>query len=109
MNSNSQDLQASHHIISLLERSKANAEAILDQLPDLVCVVNADGRVFKGNLVLASQLDSSAERVLKRELSSLFRSETWQVFQGQIQGLHEVGANATAALPDKRVEFELPV
>jgi PAS domain S-box-containing protein len=103
MSSLNQDLQASYQIISLLERSKANSEAIIDRLPDLFAIIEENGNVLKGNLQAAQLLGVDEELLLGLNISRLFSQETWNLFQvylQQAQGLVVGG---------KPIEFELPV
>ncbi len=51
------DLQASHQIIQWLELAKAQSELVLDSLPGLFAIVDQEGVVHRGNILLANLLE----------------------------------------------------
>ena len=60
MNSNN-DLQMNHKIVRFLEEAKAQSEIILDRLPGLFAIIDANGVVYRGNRKLAEYLDVKFE------------------------------------------------
>lgn len=98
--SSNQDLQATHQIVSILERSKAESDRVLDALPGVFAIVDGAGLIYRGNALLAKIKNSSIEDLLGRNLSNLFSKENWNLFETQFKkvvGKHQL-----------EVEFELP-
>ena len=60
MNSN-RDLQINHKIVRFLEEAKAQSEIILDRLPGLFAIIDANGVVYRGNRKLAEYLNVEFE------------------------------------------------
>ncbi len=73
--------QASHKIITILSQSKANVEHLIDALPDIFAIVSSDGRIAKGNNILASFMNTEIESLLDHSISKLFSEITWRKFQ----------------------------
>lgn len=96
------DIQASYHIISVLERSKMNTENVIDELPDLFMVIDQEGRVIKGNKRLSGIFAVNIENLLGLSLSGLFSEESWRVFKLYLKNLSEQNAEPS-------VEFELTI
>jgi PAS domain S-box-containing protein len=93
------DLQASHCIISILEKSKINSEGLFKELPDFYLIIQGNGMVLKGNKVAASVFNSDSELLLGRQLRDLFKNESWNVFKTKIDAVLSGG--------DKTIDFEL--
>ncbi len=103
MSTLNQDLQASYHIISLLEKSKANSEEIIDRLPDIFVVIDTQGTILKGNHEAAQRFGVGLEMLIGSNISRLFLEETWNLFSVYLN-------QAKALAPtDKPIEFELPI
>ncbi len=60
MNSN-RDLQINHKVVRFLEEAKAQSEIILDRLPGLFAIIDANGVVYRGNRKLAEYLNVEFE------------------------------------------------
>lgn len=103
MSNINQDLQASYQIISLLERSKANSESIIDRLPDVFVIIEQKGSILKGNEEAAKLLKLGVEDLLGMNISRLFLEETWRLFQIYVKQASEIKPG------DKPIEFELPI
>ena len=95
-----QALQASHHILTLLERSKENLESFVDALPSVVAVVTGEGIVAKGNVQLAESAGWKPETLLGKSLRSLFQPATWELFADHLrQVVKGAAASRTFELP----------
>lgn len=79
------DLQASHSIISILEKSKLYSEDLISGLPDFFVLVQKDGSVLKGNPAAAAFFGIDSELLLGSELKSLFKPESWNIFLSKIE------------------------
>lgn len=93
------DLQASHCIISILEKSKIIAENLYRDLPDFYLIIQSDGMVLKGNNIAAKIFNCDSELLLGLQLQNLFKPESWNVFKSKI--------DTVLNNPDKSVDFEL--
>jgi len=100
MNQN-QILQASHHILTLMERSKEQLERFVDRLPSVFCVSSVQGQVVKGNAELADRFGCQLEGLLAKNLSSLFKPATWTLLADQMRGV--------AAGDTRQTSLELPL
>ena len=98
-----QNLRASHEIISKLEQAKGSHEKMVDSLPDLFVVCDHDGRILNGNVVAAELFSVHVERLLWLSLSRLFCRETWNIFKSKILSLEQMDDTT------KSFEFELPL
>jgi signal transduction histidine kinase len=96
-----QDLQASHKIISIVEKSKTYSESLIDNLPDVFAVVNDQFEVLRASHVVTSLLSCSDEDVFRQKISKVFRKESWDIF------LHNIKRLKTQKLSS--LEFELPI
>lgn len=94
------EIQAAHHILSLFERTKANSEKILDQIPGIFCVVDSDGTIFRGNDRLAEIMCVDPEHLLRRSFKELVSEANWTSFKKEIDGLYDFTQG-------QRIEFEL--
>ena len=79
MNQINQDLQASHQILSLLERSKSQSEGILDRLSGAFAIVDGEGRILRTNFGLAQMMSRGPEEVIGMKVGELFRRESSQI------------------------------
>ena len=101
--SQSNELLACYKVLSLLEKASANSEAMLDDMPGVVVVLNQNLRVIRANQEFAKLCGCTIESVLGFDFSSLFSSENATVLLRQFSSLKS-GVN-----PKKRVDFELEV
>ncbi len=98
-----QNLRASHQILTLLERAKANVEDLLNRLPDIFVIIDSKGVIWKGNQVAADFLEVGREELTKIHLSRLFESDTWKVMKTKI----DLFLNSHDQ--EESIEFELPL
>jgi signal transduction histidine kinase len=98
-----QDLQATHRILTLLEKSKSNSESVLDILPGIFCVINEKGEVLRGNEDLSLLYNCTHEELFRQSFSSLFKHETWNIFKCHFNNL----INSEGKLD--KIEFELSI
>ena len=101
--SQSNELLACYKVLSLLEKASANSEAMLDDMPGVVVVLNQNLRVIRANQEFAKLCGCTIESVLGFDFSSLFSSENATILLRQFSSLKS-GVN-----PKKRVDFELEV
>ena len=93
------DLQASHHVLQLLEKAKANASVLLDEIVDIMAIVSVDGEIIRGNAKLATIMGiPDHEMLLRKSLSAIFREETWEIFNSKLNHSENI-----------KVEFEVPI
>ncbi len=98
-----QNLRASHEIMSLLERSKANVDEMLNRLPDIFVIIDAKGLIWKGNQAAADVFGVGREDLIKTHLSRLFDPETWKVVKTKLGIFLEGNPQGSS------IEFELPM
>ncbi len=101
MNQINQDLQASHQILSLLERSKSQSEGILDRLSGAFAIVDGEGRILRTNFGLAQMMSRGPEEVIGMKVGELFRRESSQIFVHMLKSCGRDSGNS--------VEFELAI
>lgn len=82
-----QNLRASHKIITKLEKSKASTETMVDRLPDSYFIVDAKGRILKGNNAAASLMGLEIEDLINQPISKLFSRESWNIFESKMKRL----------------------
>ncbi|MBC7465028.1 MAG: PAS domain-containing protein [Bdellovibrio sp.] len=97
MNNLNQDIQASYQIIQLLEKSKQNSELIIESLPDVFMVIDANGKIYKANKEACRFLKLDAEQVLGYSLSSGLQTEHWNLIEGNLESL--TGDTRTFEIP----------
>jgi serine phosphatase RsbU (regulator of sigma subunit) len=95
------DLQASQYIIDLFENSKGQSDEVLDSLPGIYSVLNADGIILKGNKTLAEIFKVNFENLLGADLKNLFPDAQKKIFQSQLEKLRGDGC--------PYVEFKLDI
>jgi PAS domain S-box-containing protein len=93
------DLQASHSIISILEKSKLYSEALLKNLPDIFLLINHEGIVLKGNASVSTYFKVDSEMLLGQQLKKLLKVECWNIFLSKIDVLLKTET--------KNIDFEL--
>jgi len=79
-----QSIQASHHIISWLERSKAMSESVLDELPQVFVICDDLGRIQRANRKFASLIGTSMEKACGRSMREAFCQESWSLFEREM-------------------------
>ncbi len=94
----SQDLKASHDLISLFERSKVQVERFLDNQTGIFAILDKEGKILRSNLELAQYLNIESSQVLNSELSGLFSPLEWQDFREKIK-LAALGESFSFNLP----------
>jgi diguanylate cyclase (GGDEF)-like protein/PAS domain S-box-containing protein len=68
------DLQASHKILRLLQESALLSEAILDQLPGIVLLLDDQLKILRGNPLSSHFLGVDVEEIVGHDLAELFVS-----------------------------------
>lgn len=101
MSNINQDVQASHKILSLLERANSQTENIIDCLPGIFLIFNDQQDILRGNLEASRILRLHPEELLRAKVSSLFRNDMWDIFQQNLNQL-EAESKSTA-------KFELAI
>ena len=87
MSNINQDVQASHKVLTLLEKANAHSEKIIDELPGVFLVINEQNTILRGNLVSSRIFNVDYEDLLRTNFSKLFKHETWLIFQRHFQQL----------------------
>ncbi len=95
------DLNATHQIISLLEKSKTVTDRIIDHLPGIFASVDENGSILRANVHASSCLNTSHEEVIGLHFSKLFKPETWPLFNDRFKTV--VSGRV------KNSDFELPL
>jgi len=75
------DIQASHQLISLLERSKDLSDEFMDDLPGLFLIIDESGRVLRGNRRTAELIGCRLESLLDQKLKDYFSPQNWTNFR----------------------------
>jgi signal transduction histidine kinase len=96
-----QDLQASHKIISIVEKSKNYSESLIDNLPDVFAVINDQFEILRSSHVVNSLLSCNNDDVFRQKINKVFRKESWDIF------LHNIKRLKSQKLSS--LEFELPI
>jgi len=96
-------LQASHKIISILEEASSHSEMILDLLPGIFLVVNEKCEILRCNIESSKIAGVPIEEMLRRDVSSLFKEEMWEIFASNVKQLRESGKNIDS------IQFELAI
>lgn len=102
-----QDLQATHGILSLFEKSNLYSSRILDNIGTFFVIIDGTGAILRGNIEAGKLFGVSHEKLLSRNLSELFKPEAWSQFSAQIRELDRgQGAAIELELPVDRLELE---
>lgn len=101
MSNINQDVQASHKILTLLEKANSQAEEIIDHLPGIFLIFNERFEILRANREALNVLGVRADALLRETLQSLFRPEMREIF---LQNVLLLKAN-----PEASLKFELPV
>jgi len=102
MSNISQDVQASHKVLTLLESANTNSERIIDNLPGVFLILNAKFDILRGNIESSKIFDIEYEDMLRTSFPDLFKKEVWQIFQTNFQRLEDDP-------PVKIVKFEISI
>lgn len=94
------DLQATHEILSLFEKSKSISDQMIDNFRGIFVNIDEKGRVLRGNKGFAKLFGFSHEDSLNMSMSQLFSEVNWKVFKQKLGGLSADKSN---------IEFELPI
>lgn len=97
-----EELVATHQIISLFERSKSMSDEILDSLSGIFVNIDARGRILRANRTLAESLGLKFEDCLGSDFSKLFTPQNWEIFQANLLAVNTTSANSSE-------EFELAI
>ena len=100
MSNINQDVQASHKILTLLEKANSQTEQIIDSLPGIFLIFNDKYQILRNNEA-TQVLEADKESLLRKPVSELFRSDMWEVFQQNLK-LLDVAGNSSS-------KFELPI
>lgn len=87
--SSSAEIQATHQIIQIFERSKMQVDDDLDSLPGIYAIVNLDGQIYKGNKLLGSLFETDHEYLIERNISDLFAKEDWDKLRQEILSISQ--------------------
>jgi PAS domain S-box-containing protein len=82
-------LHATHRILEMLEKSKANSEDIIDNQPDIFGIITKQGRILKGSESLAKVLGCHLEECLDKNIGALFKEETTEIFLSHMNQCQE--------------------
>jgi len=98
-----QFIQASYHILSVLEKAKANVETMLDELPSVFLVVDVEGRIIRGNAKASEIFEVDLDELLGLRLDRLFTSATWTMFHNHLSNCSGDGVAVAFELPMDRL------
>tara|TARA_R110001592_G_scaffold238227_2_gene497783 strand:- start:81574 stop:82962 length:1389 start_codon:yes stop_codon:yes gene_type:complete len=87
MSNINQNIQASHKVLSLLEKANAHSENIIDGLPGIFLILNEKHEILRGNVESSNIFGIDSEDLLRTHFPSLFKSEVWAVFQHHLKCL----------------------
>jgi PAS domain S-box-containing protein len=96
-----EELLATHEILSLFEKSKSLADQIFDNLSGVFVNLEANGNILRANRNFSNHLHIHHEDALGTNISVLFSPQLWPQFESR---LREVAEGRAAS-----VEFELPI
>ena len=94
-------IHANHDLIVLLEKSKRTSESLIYHLPDLIMIIDQNGRILKGNFQIEELVKLHGEDLLYFPVSRLFSEESWKQFH---KYLAQVSSSTNS---EKTIEFEL--
>jgi len=102
MSNKNHNIQASHKILTLLEKANSHSERIIDGLPGIFLIINGQFDILRGNNGASKILGIEYEGLLRTHFSQLFPVETWAIFQHQFQQLNQLESNTS-------ISFELGI
>lgn len=79
------DLHVTHEILVQLEKSKRASENIVYHLPELVFIIDRQGRILKGNKAAEAVLGAQAGNLLFSRISKIFADQSWEHFWDQVE------------------------
>lgn len=95
------DLQASHKMLLLLDEANTHTESVIDQIPGIFLIINAQHEILRANQAFVDLLNIEHEAALRLPLSKYFQPKNWEIFAHHIKKI--VGRGPTAGA----VRFEL--
>lgn len=107
-----QNLRASHKILSHIEKSKANTESMVDNLPDIYFVITEKGRILKGNHTAAKLFHTQIDGIINKSIDILFAQESKNIFYNNIKRLvntYKKMERSKSETPSACVSFELGI
>ena len=87
MSAMNHDIQASHKILQLIERSKRESDKFLDTIPGIFAVINEDADIIRGNQTLAEYFGLDQELLLHKCMKSVFQEPEFEIFQSHVKKL----------------------
>tara|TARA_R110002049_G_scaffold42132_3_gene126010 strand:- start:1479 stop:2867 length:1389 start_codon:yes stop_codon:yes gene_type:complete len=81
MSNLNQNIQASHKILSLLEKANSHSEDIIDGLPGIFIILNENFEILRGNIESSKILGVDSEDLLRTSFPGLFEKDCWDIFQ----------------------------
>ena len=102
MSNLNQTIQASHKVLSLLEKANSHSEQIIDSLPGVFLILNEKFEILRGNVEASNILGLEYEALLRTPLSELIKKDIWDVFLFHFNQLNE---NQTT----QGIKFELAI
>ena len=81
------DLHVTHEILVQLEKSKRASENIVYHLPELVFIIDRQGRILKGNKAAESVLGAQTGDLLYTRISKIFAEQSWEHFWQQAESM----------------------
>jgi len=84
---NSNELQASHRILSMLEYACEYSEKILDNIPNVFVVLNQHNQVIRANYSFCSLIGRSMEEALHLDFTSFFTVENREILMRNLAQL----------------------
>ena len=97
-----QNIQASHKVLSLLEKANAHSDNIIDNLPGIFIILNDKYEILRGNLESSKIFGIDNEELLRTDFPSLLQSVEWKIFS---KNLHSLSNNPSL----NNVTFELAI
>ena len=99
-----QNLRASHKILSVVSRSKEETELVLDELPELFFMIDSEGNILKANNSASLFLGVAEENWLTRNIYEFFTKERRKIFASKLFERPEM-----SEFHSDPIYFELPV
>jgi signal transduction histidine kinase len=91
------ECQANHIIINILEKSKSQADFILENIRGICAVIDEEGAIYKANHELAQLLNVPITNIRQQSLKKLFKNESWNEFANQIKPIKANSQNNHSA------------
>lgn len=97
------DLQASHKMLLLLDEANTHTESVIDQIPGIFLIINAQHEILRANQAFVDLLNLEHEAALRLPLAKYFQPRNWEIFAHHIKKIAGRGATASSA----RFELEM--